>query len=67
VISKFQKAVEDIRFKKCAKCDGIGEIDDADFGDIFFNTWECPDCNGTGFAKQSNANLTDLTLVSPVL
>jgi DnaJ-class molecular chaperone len=37
---------------KCPDCDGSGECDDADLGDIYFNTWKCPKCNGTGVTKK---------------
>lgn len=32
--------------KKCPTCKGIGVLDDADPGDIMFNTWPCPTCKG---------------------
>lgn len=39
------KVLEKLR---CERCKGSGEIDDADLGDIYFNKWVCPDCNGAG-------------------
>jgi hypothetical protein len=30
----------------CSTCHGAGMLDDAAPGDIFFNTWKCPDCYG---------------------
>lgn len=30
----------------CSNCGGSGELDDADFGDISFNVWDCPECDG---------------------
>lgn len=32
----------------CTKCFGKGTLDDAGPGDIYYNTWECPSCEGTG-------------------
>jgi len=34
--------------KVCPKCDGYGEWDDAELGDIGFNTFRCDYCDGTG-------------------
>lgn len=34
--------------KICPKCDGYGEWDDADFGDIQCNTYTCDKCGGVG-------------------
>ncbi len=32
----------------CGNCAGIGKLDDAEPGDIYFNEFVCPLCNGTG-------------------
>ena len=39
---------------KCPTCDGRGECDDAEPGGISFNTWQCPDCYGTGYKKETS-------------
>ncbi|MFG6500195.1 hypothetical protein [Sulfitobacter sp. 1A15106] len=31
----------------CGTCEGLGELDDADCGDISFRTWVCPACSGS--------------------
>lgn len=36
---------------ECPDCSGLGEIDDADFGDISYNIYVCKSCRGTGFKK----------------
>jgi DnaJ-class molecular chaperone len=33
----------------CVTCGGMGECNDADFGDISYSRWKCPECKGTGF------------------
>lgn len=38
---------------KCKTCYGTGKCDDADTGDIAYNEWVCPDCDGTGFLPQA--------------
>lgn len=35
----------------CKTCHGSGKCDDAEPGDIGFNEWQCPDCDGNGFAN----------------
>lgn len=47
--SDFENALADLLSKKCDECGGMGTVDDADLGDIAFNTYVCPKCNGTGF------------------
>lgn len=32
----------------CKTCNGYGECDDADLGDMYYNKWECADCDGKG-------------------
>lgn len=40
-----------IEQNRCETCFGSGELDDVSPGDISFNTWTCPKCNGTGWKK----------------
>lgn len=35
----------------CGTCYGVGECNAADMGDLYFSSWECLDCKGTGFAN----------------
>lgn len=36
---------------RCKVCGGLGTVDDAESGDISFNTYDCHACDGTGWAK----------------
>ena len=35
----------------CPACHGFGYVDDAEPGDIGFNTYSCGDCDGSGFLR----------------
>lgn len=48
-MTKFEMAIILLKDKKCKVCEGGGELDDAEMGDIYFNRWVCPHCKGTGF------------------
>lgn len=32
----------------CKTCAGSGQLHDAELGDIYYNVWDCKDCNGKG-------------------
>lgn len=51
-MNKYEKLEKELEKMKCPTCHGLGKCDDADFGDIFCNTWTCPDCKGTGIKKE---------------
>ena len=51
-MNKYQELEKELERLKCKKCHGLGTCDDADFGDIYFNEWTCPDCNGTGIIEE---------------
>ncbi|TDQ63619.1 hypothetical protein ATL17_1626 [Maritalea mobilis] len=38
---------------KCDDCSGQGERNDAEAGDISFNSWVCKSCDGKGWNKQA--------------
>ena len=44
----------------CEDCGGLGYKDDADFGDISFNKWECPTCKGLKF-KPITTDIIEIT------
>jgi DnaJ-class molecular chaperone len=44
--SEFKEKIESL---ECSTCRGLGQCDDAHPYDMMCNTWECPDCKGTGF------------------
>ena len=37
--------------KMCQTCKGLGQLDDNDGYGMSCNTWECPDCKGSGIAE----------------
>jgi DnaJ-class molecular chaperone len=47
-MDNYQQKLQALQNKKCETCSGTGECNDADFGDMYFNTWKCLDCNGKG-------------------
>ena len=51
-MTKFQELLKKLESRRCKECHGSGECDDSDLGDISFNTWICPKCNGTGLLKE---------------
>lgn len=44
---------------ECPKCSGFGQCEDAEPGDIGFNTWTCPDCKGTGIKDGKQYKIVD--------
>jgi DnaJ-class molecular chaperone len=47
-VNSYQQAKLELENTRCPTCDGLGDCDDAGPGDIYFETWICPDCRGTG-------------------
>lgn len=45
----YEKALKELKERKCQECHGSGKQNDADLGDISFNEWICTTCKGTGF------------------
>lgn len=37
----------------CKTCSGTGERNDAEAGDMYYNTWECQDCDGQGWNRRA--------------
>ena len=50
---------------ECPHCHGSGKIDDADLGDIYFRTFTCPDCKGSGWKPGKELALTPTTPRNP--
>lgn len=46
---KFSDVLSALLEQRCETCQGSGECDDADLGDIYYNTWQCSVCKGSGF------------------
>jgi DnaJ-class molecular chaperone len=51
-MNELQRLREELKNRTCPTCHGLGHCDDADLGDIFYRTWTCPDCNGTGLKTE---------------
>lgn len=51
-MSEFLDLKKQIEEYKCPICSGNGIITDAECGDIYFNTWKCIECGGTGLKTQ---------------
>lgn len=47
-MSKFHELKQKLEELACPECFGAGEWDDAEPGDIYFNTYKCSHCEGTG-------------------
>lgn len=53
-MSQFHDDMEALEKKCCKECNGNGEVDDSYAGDISYSTWECGDCDGTGYMKEAS-------------
>ena len=51
-MSQFDDAMSELEAKRCPTCKGSGALDDAEDGDIFYHTWTCDHCNGSGFKPE---------------
>lgn len=58
-MSNYEEVEKRLKKARCKSCNGGGTRNDADFGDISFNTWECGDCSGTGFSGGCTLTLTE--------
>jgi DnaJ-class molecular chaperone len=47
-MNQYETLKKELEEKKCSKCGGLGNCDDAALGDIYFNRWTCEACKGTG-------------------
>lgn len=50
--SDYEKQLKQLEKKKCKLCYGSGERDDAEPGDIYYRTFICPICKGTGLKPE---------------
>lgn len=60
-MAAFQLLKRQLEAAVCKGCNGIGEANDADFGDISFNTWKCEPCKGSGFKDGQLLSLVNQT------
>lgn len=56
-MSRYEDVEDRLSDFKCSKCHGSGEYDDAEPGDISFNTYKCTECSGSGFSKNVTCEL----------
>jgi DnaJ-class molecular chaperone len=47
-MSQFEDEMAALEATRCPTCKGSGALDDAEDGDIFYHTWTCDHCKGTG-------------------
>lgn len=47
-MSRYFEIKQELEECMCPVCFGTGESNDAEPGDIRYDTWECSHCNGTG-------------------
>lgn len=50
-MSKFEKMMRNLMKQRCEACHGSGKVDDAEPGDIYYHTFECKECGGSGIRK----------------
>jgi hypothetical protein len=60
-VSEYQNLVGLVESLKCPTCSGQGDYDDAEPGDIFFNTFRCTVCKGTGFRNGETYQATPIS------
>jgi hypothetical protein len=56
----FNEILAQIEQCKCKTCHGSGECDDAEAGDIRFNTFLCTACKGTGWKDGKEHSLIEI-------
>ena len=61
-MNAFEEISDQLYKLMCTYCDGHGVVDDAEPGDISFNTYDCPSCGGTGFKNGMYYKLEPLRL-----
>ena len=59
-MSLYREALHALENSRCMSCDGWGECDDADLGDIAYKRWNCHDCGGSGFAQVITVKTDDI-------
>ena len=56
-MNEYARAVAALEERKCKKCNGTGELDDSDLGDISYNRWQCDGCKGRGMSELTAISL----------
>lgn len=60
----YKKVVEEMKNEMCVRCYGSGEVNDAEPGDIYFNTMACSSCSATGWKDAKVRHLITLNTTS---
>lgn len=50
-MNQYKTNLAAVKASKCNACDGLGECDDAGPGDMYYNSWTCVQCGGSGLAS----------------
>jgi len=58
-INKLGDLIHSLATFECPECSGSGEVDDAEMGDISFNTSPCPACKGNGIKDGKKLKLEE--------
>lgn len=58
--SEYIRKREELKSLRCEMCYGLGKCDDADAGDMSFNSWECPKCSGEGMIDTTKSKVVDI-------
>lgn len=65
--SEYSEFLNELLIAKCTSCNGTGECDDAEPGDIGFDRWVCCECKGTGLIKTSNNIFISMVEISDTI
>ena len=56
-MSAYHKILKQVEECRCENCGGLGTCDDAEPGDIYYNTWECTECKGSGLNAEVSLDI----------
>jgi hypothetical protein len=54
-MSEYLRRAALLEEERCPGCYGLGKCNDAEPGDIYYNEWVCPACNGSGVTPKAAA------------
>ncbi len=59
-MNEYERQLAALQCHRCEQCAGSGQCNNAEAGDIYFQTWECTNCGTTGL--ESNSMLVERRL-----